>query len=266
VRSGWGACGVGGTAALMMLALGGSPPPRAAGSRPAVVVELFTSEGCSSCPPADRALERLERPGEIPGVEVIGLSEHVDYWNRLGWADPFSSPRFTARQEGYVASMHLRSAYTPQMVIDGRTELVGSYDGARAAILEAARRPKAAIELSAAPDGARALLVRATVSGAAAAGLRSDGDLLLAITESGLASDVASGENAGRHLTHASVVRWLRAVGPVRGSDPGPAVLHADVELDPSWVRAGLRLVAILQDGEGRAVRGAAAASVPPAD
>src|SRR5713226_6417670 len=102
----------------------------AGGKKTPVVVELFTSEGCSDCPPADALLTRLEQTQPVPGAEVITLEEHVDYWDRQGWADPFSSSDFTRRQNDYAEAFRLHSIYTPQMVVDGRTEFVGSRDGA----------------------------------------------------------------------------------------------------------------------------------------
>src|SRR4051794_12486359 len=97
----------------------------AAQTRPVVVVELFTSEGCSSCPPAD-ALLRDQQARGLPDADLVLLGEHVDYWNHLGWRDAFSSAQFTARQQDYVAHLRLASAYTPQAVVDGRAELIGS--------------------------------------------------------------------------------------------------------------------------------------------
>lgn len=186
----------------LLLAAGFAPAPAAT----PVLVELFTSEGCSSCPPADRLLARLAAEQPVPGALVVPLSLHVDYWNRLGWEDPFSSPRYTERQGAYSA--HFGGAgrvYTPQMVVDGRAELVGSDErAARRAIESAAREPRAFVRVV--PDGAGA--ARVTVAGAAA-----EADVFLAIVEDGLASDVTRGENAGRKLAHAAVARDLRLLG-----------------------------------------------------
>src|SRR5579871_3134619 len=113
------------------------------GKRTPVVVELFTSEGCSSCPPADAVLARLKHDQPVEGAEVIALSEHVDYWNYIGWSDPFSSHDFSARQSGYARAFRLNEVYTPQAVIDGRAEILGSDQGrAEEEIARAARTPK----------------------------------------------------------------------------------------------------------------------------
>jgi hypothetical protein len=171
-----------------------------------VLVELFTSEGCSSCPPADRLLASLAAGQSVPGALVVPLSLHVDYWNRLGWKDAFSSPRYTERQGAYSAHFGGPGrVYTPQMVVDGRIEFVGSDErAARRAIEAAAREPNAFVRVVPLAAGD----VHVTVAGAAARA-----DVYLAVVEDGLASDVTRRENAGKELAHAAVARDLRAIG-----------------------------------------------------
>src|SRR5262249_37061382 len=111
---------------LMLVAgaatLAGQPAP----ARVPVLVELFTSEGCSSCPPADDLLARMIKEQPVTGVQIIGLSLHVDYWNQLGWRDPFSSYKFSARQNEYAAAWKTDNVFTPQGVVDGSQQFVGS--------------------------------------------------------------------------------------------------------------------------------------------
>ena len=126
-----------------------SPVQAASSSTTPVIVELFTSEGCSSCPPADTLLSRYVKNSPVPGVEIIALGEHVDYWNHNGWADPFSSVQFSQRQSDYSHAFRLDSVYTPQIIVDGRAQLVGSDgDAAEAAIRRAARLPHAAVSVA----------------------------------------------------------------------------------------------------------------------
>jgi len=121
-----------------------SPPPR----RTPVLVELFTSEGCSDCPPADALLAELDAKQFAPGAEAIVMSEHVTYWNHLGWRDPFSLDTMTQRQEAYVRRFGLDSAYTPQAVVDGATQFVGSDGRAMlAAVSKAAAKPKMSLTI-----------------------------------------------------------------------------------------------------------------------
>jgi hypothetical protein len=223
----------------------------AARGRVPVLVELFTSEGCSSCPPADALLSQLEKTQPVEGAEVVPLALHVDYWNRLGWADRFSSAEYSERQSRYAARAGSGRVYTPQMIVDGSAELLGSDgSGARAAIASAARAGKLPVTLDVAAPGASPKLkvgVPALPAGRAAA------DVLLAVTEDGLVSDVARGENAGRKLTHVGVVRSLERIGTAKAGEP--LEVERALALDPAWKRAELHAVAFLQErGSGKVV------------
>ena len=231
------------------------------GKRTPVVIELFTSEGCSSCPPADALLARLEREQPVEGAEVVALAQHVDYWNDLGWADPFSSHEASERQGEYAAVFGNDGVYTPQMIVDGRTEFPGGESGkAFETIAQAAREPKAEVSLARAAEQAdagdalrlsvRVMRLPKLTDGDAA-------DVLLAVTESDLSSDVARGENAGRRLTHVCVVRALTKIGYVSAATP-PFEADPVVALDKNWRREGLRAVVFLQEHTSRRVVGAA--------
>ena len=114
-----------------------------------MILELFTSEGCSSCPPADIVLAALAKGQPVPGADILALELHVDYWNSLGWADPFSNPAHAVRQRAYGDAFKQRSIYTPQLVVDGHAELLGSSgDAAKEAIAAAARAPKARVAIT----------------------------------------------------------------------------------------------------------------------
>ncbi len=170
-----------------------------------VLVELFTSEGCSSCPPADVLLEKLERSQLVPGVTVIAMSEHVDYWNHLGWSDPYSSAQVTARQQSYVTRFHADAPYTPQMVVDGELQFSGSDSSlATRAIAMSAGRPKLAITAELAPPGK--LRINAPASAEPA-------EIYLALVYDPEPSQVSKGENSGKRLVHISVVKSLKKVG-----------------------------------------------------
>lgn len=222
-------------------------------SRPPVVVELFTSEGCSSCPPADNLLSRLAR--NLPDVEVIPLSEHVDYWNHLGWTDRFSSPLFSARQQDYGRAFHLESVYTPEMVVDGEAEFNGSdWNRAQRTILKAAHEPKASLTLAVRSGG----LAHLQVSGVPQ-GIRNV-DLFLAITESNLRTQPRAGENEGRILNHTGVVRSLSSVGHFDPRKANDYSADAKISMNPQWSRDNVSLVLFAQDRSTRKIIGAAAA------
>src|SRR6476661_624252 len=176
--------------------------------RRAVVVELFTSEGCSSCPPADELLGRLRQDLSAKNIQVIPLGFHVDYWNSLGWKDRFSSAEFTQRQEQYTHALKVDGPYTPEMVVDGAVEFVGNDSGqAQRTIRQQASQLETA-QIKIAPAGAEQLNIQ--VKGAASTG---NALVMLAITEDNLTTQVGSGENGGRTLHHAAVVRELRQLG-----------------------------------------------------
>jgi hypothetical protein len=127
------------------------------GTKTPVVLELFTSEGCSSCPPADRLLQSLDEKQPFTGADLVVLSEHVDYWNGDGWVDPYSSLLFSERQRWYAEQFGLDSVYTPQVVVDGQRETVGSNAAAiRNAVETATRSEKLTLTLAnAVRDGNR---------------------------------------------------------------------------------------------------------------
>jgi hypothetical protein len=245
-----------------LLAGAGQGPPLAPGERRAVLVELFTSEGCSSCPPADRLLIDLERAQPVAGAEIIPLSLHVDYWDGLGWRDPFSSSEFTVRQEEYRRAFLNPSNYTPQMVVDGAQEFTGSDRGAAMrAIARAVQAAKARVELDlAAPPGDSAVRLAVRVSGLPET-KGDEAEVLLAVTESGLANNVARGENAGRRIEHTAVVRRLERAGRFRPGREREFTAERAVKLDTNWRRENLRAIAFVQDRKTRRILGAA--SIP---
>ena len=213
-----------------------------------VVVELFTSEGCSSCPPADALLVKLSQLNGANAPEVIVLGEHVDYWNHIGWTDRFSSPQFTSRQQGYAQHFGLASPYTPQMVIDGQRQFVGNDSSAAAREIAAASKNESSAKISLAKLGGNAYQVSVQ------AGKRK-GKVLLAVTEDGLSSEVKAGENGGRILRHAGVVRELRPIGSLSNGDfEGKVEIH----MQKDWNPEKLKLVVFLQQGDYGPIVGAA--------
>src|SRR6516165_12456796 len=165
-----------------------------AGDRP-ILVELFTSEGCSSCPPADALLAELARR-----PDVLALSFHVDYWDRLGWKDPFSSPAATERQERYAQLLRLATVYTPQMVVDGKWQAVGSDHAEVKRALDAAGHGVAEVPVSLAIDRGLAQIKLG------AAGDPVSGAVLLIGFDRRHVTAVQRGENSGRTLAHVDVV------------------------------------------------------------
>lgn len=247
-------------------ALSASPAqePAKSKARTPVVVELFTSEGCSSCPPADALLARLDAQQPVAGAEIIALEEHVDYWDQLGWRDPFSSPTWTERQNSYAQAFRSGSVYTPQMVVNGSTEFVGSRaQQGNQAIEAAARQATSTLSLAAAPvPGKHAVEVTVKVTNLEGARPNDQPEVWLAVTETGLHTAVKGGENSGADLHHAAVVRKLQRLGsaaPKAGAVAGtmPVFSSVKISLDSDWKRENLRFVAFVQERRSLRIIGA---------
>lgn len=194
-------------------------PPPPVGPHPGfAVVELYTSQGCSSCPPADAVLRRLDAWARANDHRVFSLSFHVTYWNRLGWRDPFSQAAFTERQHDYADLFDRRNVFTPEAVINGRISQNGSHETSMRQRVEAAL--------------ARGALARVSLSAEAIeGGVRVEHEvedappgsrLWLALVERGLSSEVTRGENRGRRLHHDNVVRHQRSAALLNGSTTLP--------------------------------------------
>jgi hypothetical protein len=219
-------------ATLIMSASLAAAEPRRASSGPErrSLLELYTSEGCSSCPPTDAWLRA--HAAQLQRGRVVPIALHVDYWNEIGWVDPFSQPRFSARQRAAAGRAGSESVYTPELMLNGREVARGAID----AQVLSVPSTNAKLTLEASDRGADRVQVsvRATDAGAAP-------QLYLAICESGLSVNVRSGENAGRVLEHDFVVREL--IGPLSGN-----ALEREVALPAAWNRAHLTLVAFVEN------------------
>ena len=230
--------------------------------RTPVLIELFTSEGCSSCPPADALLAKLDRSQPVNGAELIVLSEHVDYWNDIGWKDPYSSHEYSERQRAYAARFGRGSVYTPQMVIDGHSELVGS-DERRAiqAVENETTFAKVPLSLSAIRFESKDKLgVHVEVDPLGPSIAVHSASLFLAIADDSDESQVSRGENAGRTLKHVAVLRSLVSVGTVGKTDK----VSRDISVKfSSEGGRPLRIVGIIQESTAGRVLGVASARFP---
>jgi hypothetical protein len=227
--------------ATLALTMHGAPPKL--GPTP-VVVELFTSQGCSSCPPADALIHDITNDPALRG-RIIPLAFHVDYWDRLGWRDPFSSAEWSQRQARYSAAMRLSSSYTPQAVVGGKRELVGSNRSGLNAALENLSNAK--------PAGEIGLTIRRESSAIVAtihASVPARDDVFLAVTEDDVTTKVPHGENAGRTLTNDAIVRRLVRVAPGQTS--------VTIPIDVTWRRVSA--VAFAQDRNTLAIDAASTA------
>jgi hypothetical protein len=249
----------------LALSAGSAQTPAKSATRTPVVIELFTSEGCSSCPPADALLAKLDAQQPVAGAEIIALEEHVDYWDQLGWRDPFSSPEWTERQRIYAQAFRSGSVYTPQMVVNGSTEFVGSRirQGGEA-IESAARQATTALSVTASSvPNKHAAEVTVKVLNLEGSRQNDQPEVWLAVTETGLHTAVKGGENSGEDLHHAAVVRKLQRLGAATAKSGAaigemPVFSNIKVSLDSGWKRENLRIVALVQERHSLRIIGAA--------
>ena len=228
--------------------------PTATGAPTAILVELFTSEGCSSCPPADLTLEKMDTLQPVPGAQLIVLSEHVDYWNHEGWTDPYSSASITNRQNGYVHVLGLKTAYTPQVVIDGSAELRLN-DPAQASQIfqKAVSVSKVPVRITSATiEGNKPAIVQGTIEAESAPEQQHNADIFVAVALDHVESQVSSGENRGRQLVHVAVVLDITKVGKLEKGES----FHQDFQVKlnlPHTSSRDIRIVAFIQEtGLGR--------------
>jgi hypothetical protein len=246
-----------GTLSIIAWVLAPASLPTSAVKNPTpVLVELFTSEGCSSCPPADRFLEKLDHQ-PVAGAEMIVLSEHVDYWNHIGWKDPYSNHLYSERQSIYGKRFGLDSVYTPEMVVDGSSEFVGSNPGlADKAFAKALGVPKIFVHVSLISADASGVLVHLDTGALEPSFGGREAEVEIAVALSRAESQVSSGENAGHRLTHVSVVRSLMKVGVLKRGQGLSQDVH--LNLGPAADLHNLRLIAFVQEPEQGKVIGSA--------
>jgi hypothetical protein len=229
-------------------------PTQSAEAAPsAVLVELFTSEGCSDCPPADELLRRVNGQKTVDGQLIVGISEHVSYWNGLGWKDPFSADLYTNRQNDYGTRFGLESVYTPQMVVNGREQFVGSDSRQlQAALATESQRKQISLRIDSAQIKNNSVTFSYTATDFPA---KSALQLVAVLVDDADQSSVLRGENSGRKLTHVAVARALAPLG-----DLHEAVQHTTtLPLPPSFLSSpgtGHHLVLFLQQGRGGPVVG----------
>jgi hypothetical protein len=250
--------------ALLALAVRSDAAPSASDNPGGpVVVELFTSQGCSSCPPADRLLSQLGRDPKLAG-RVIPLAFHVDYWDYIGWHDPFDAPAWSQRQQAYARAFHSNRIYTPQLVVAGRTECVGSEEGeVRRRISDALAAPpsgRVTLDLDPlTPDGHLRVRLGAKLARTVAKG---DLDLWVAVWETGLTTSVGAGENASRTLRNDFVVRRLEKALALPGTAGAERSGEIVLGVDKRWKTAELGVAAFLQDPATLQIHGAASRAV----
>jgi hypothetical protein len=244
---------------VVLLAALSLPAAQAQEKRVPVIVELFTSEGCSSCPPADALLSRLERSQPVAGAQIIALEEHVDYWNNLGWVDPFSAPQYRVRQNDYAQRFFIESVFTPQMVVNGQAQFTGN-DGSRALQeIGRAQAPVVQVDLRTAVNAGDPELLDLFVQVTnLKTGKAHAANVYLAVTESELVSSVLRGENSGRQLRHAPVVRSFGVIGKIQASAANAGQIVNTLRFPREWRRENLRAVVFVQERDASKITGAA--------
>lgn len=231
---------LGGTILCASLAVGqGEADSQTAGSQ-AVVVELFTSQGCSSCPPADAFLGELAERDD-----VIALSMHVDYWDYIGWADPFAIPETTTRQKGYRDQLERRYVYTPQMVIDGKREAVGSRRSAVMEMIEASAAEPKPVEIRFDASSGTVVVPAGTAPAEGAT-------IWLAVYDAKHETDIQKGENHGKVIRYSNVVRRLQSIGLWTGEE-----LELSIDLAAAAANGRDGCAVIVQQGTTGPVLGA---------
>jgi hypothetical protein len=239
-----------------------APSTETSGAHVPVVVELFTSEACSSCPPADALLRKLDEMQPVPGTEIIALSEHVDYFDQTGWKDSFSSPAYTERQTRYAERMKIDGIYTPQMVVDGEFQFNGSdANAALHDIAKAAEAEKISVKLREPQANQKGKVSIDVQTGAlrASSGTAS-ADILIVVADDKDVTSIPSGENSGKTLTHVAVVREIQLAGEIDRSNGFSKVVETSI---PAATTAKSRIVVIVQEPHQGRIVGAATALYP---
>lgn len=218
------------------------------------IVELFTSEACSSCPPADALLRQINLKRASAGQLIVGISEHVTYWDSLGWKDPFSSRTFTDRQSAYASRLSPEGSYTPQMVLNGREQFVGSDAGAlEQALRHDARRPHLVLSILSSTLSPLGVDIKFSLAGETSRPL----DIFAVLTDDADQSKVRGGENGGRLLQHVAVARSLTRVAIVRGDREQSAHIVLPEGFQPGS-GSGHHLILLAQEQHLGAIVGAA--------
>ncbi|MFD1257686.1 DUF1223 domain-containing protein [Mucilaginibacter terrae] len=225
--------------------------PVAAADEGFAVVELFTSEGCSSCPPADAVVAKIEQ--EVTGKPVYILTYHVDYWNRLGWKDVFSSPDYSRRQNNYANWLNLSSVYTPQVIVNGQTEFVGSQEGTLRNAIGMGLKQSVTVKLSLSDVKINNNSATIKYHTDAASG----SIIVLALVQKQATTVVKAGENRGRSLSHVQIVTNIKTISV------SASLGENDIKLPPNFSAKNFELIAFLQDSKTGKINAAARTGFP---